>query len=179
MPSEGVCAAAEAHIRSCGLLGPGQAPCDEPETQAEECTMGCFVGASCADLREAICGSDDEPTGAFATCLSTCQQQGFRCDDGQIVSRRAECDGVSECDDNSDEARCGFSFTCNDGAVLPGFLVCDGFSQCNGGEDEADCFFECGSGDFVPKEFKCDGDSDCVDGSDELGCPREAEPICN
>ncbi|XP_065208510.1 uncharacterized protein LOC135837230 [Planococcus citri] len=70
--------------------------------------------------------------------------QDFRCDDGHYIARIFVCDGIPDCDDNSDETRdqCR-NISCNDQT------------------------FQCGYGACISKEYLCDGLKQCIDGSDE------------
>ncbi|XP_065208512.1 modular serine protease-like [Planococcus citri] len=70
--------------------------------------------------------------------------QDFRCNDGHYVARIFVCDGIPDCDDNSDETRdqCR-NISCNDQT------------------------FQCGYGACISKEYVCDGLKQCIDGSDE------------
>ncbi|XP_065208531.1 modular serine protease-like isoform X3 [Planococcus citri] len=70
--------------------------------------------------------------------------QDFRCDDGHDIARIFVCDGIPDCDDNSDETR----------------------DQCRN-ISCSDQNFRCDYGACISKEYLCDGLKQCIDGSDE------------
>lgn len=74
----------------------------------------------------------------------------FACGDGRCPSRNNDrngvCDGVFDCSDGSDEARCGGSCTdftrryrCLNGLCVSGSSVCDGNDDCGDNSDEMQC----------------------------------------
>jgi hypothetical protein len=78
------------------------------------------------------------------------------------------CDGVRQCADNSDEAKCT-TRACPDGSrVLFTAQFCDGIPDCDDGSDEDDCGLvpcrdtELESTDtLIPRAWLCDDDVDC------------------
>lgn len=66
----------------------------------------------------------------------------FRCTSGECVSKVAQCDGMSDCSDGSDESSCN-AFTCKTNE------------------------FRCNTGNCIPSSWECDSQIDCSDGSDE------------
>lgn len=70
----------------------------------------------------------------------------FQCAHGKrCIERNQVCDGVSHCQDRSDELECSKKMEGCD-------HQCDEKSRC------------------IPESFLCDGESDCQDGSDETNC---------
>ncbi len=128
-------------------------------------------------------GSDER------NCIkSECGADQFRCDNGQCISKKWQCDMEKDCQDGSDERGCltqaprckPEEFHCpGGGQCLPTSWKCDGDRDCPDGSDEEDCAhvqckdyqFACGSGGgCVFDTWRCDGTSDCPDGSDEANC---------
>jgi len=110
-----------------------------------------------------------------AVPLIGCPDRHFECKKpkpngfSECVHEKKVCDGLPDCQDDSDEQFCPGSCSedqmwCN-GNCIPktspcNELICDfpGFA-CN---DKKYCF---------PAEKKCNGEDDCPDKSDEIGCP--------
>lgn len=77
-------------------------------------------------------------------CVSLADQ--FQCAHGKkCIELSQVCDGVSQCQDRSDELECAPRV---DGCAHQ----CDNKSRC------------------IPSSFLCDGERDCWDGSDEANC---------
>ncbi|XP_046879507.1 suppressor of tumorigenicity 14 protein homolog [Hypomesus transpacificus] len=116
---------------------------------------------------------------------STCPRQ-FRCGDGRCVPLRKVCDGVKDCSDGRDEAKCAF---CKPGEVYCGNGQCSAHSsQCNSkitcgdSSEEANCgkcYHVCPNKVCVPKSSVCDGVVDCKDRSDEINCTRAFHKGCS
>uniref|UniRef100_A0A673M814 Low-density lipoprotein receptor-related protein 2-like n=1 Tax=Sinocyclocheilus rhinocerous TaxID=307959 RepID=A0A673M814_9TELE len=133
------------------------------------------------DLRHLICCA-----AVFALLSGVdggCSRNQWQCDDGVCVSRRWRCDGVSDCQDGSDEMDCVCQpgdVECADGSgCVIGSGVCDGRPQCPDASDEWDCSWRLGclSGDWkcknsicIPQELLCNDVNDCGDNSDEETC---------
>ncbi|KAK5869748.1 hypothetical protein PBY51_024443 [Eleginops maclovinus] len=138
--------------------------------------------------------------GAEGRSLRAChQQREFRCNDGSCIQRLSVCDGHKDCEDGSDEQRCGFlsckkdEFSCRNRLCISSHLRCNGVDDCGDGNDEASCqncsmpgSFSCGPSDTcLPRNKLCDGRTDCKDGRDEsphmcvLSQPRlQSSPAC-
>ena len=72
----------------------------------------------------------------------------FQCSHGKkCIEKEQVCDGVSQCQDRSDELECSKR---SEGCVHQ----CDDQSRC------------------LPKSFLCDGERDCLDGGDEANCGK-------
>src|SRR5689334_2399784 len=99
LTAEEQCERVGAKLRSCGLLSEGQTDCAKAD-ESQPCAVNCYVSATCADLKVAICGSAESPSHAFVQCQSRClDAEGFACGDGGRVPPDCKCDGVPDCDD--------------------------------------------------------------------------------
>ena len=72
---------------------------------------------------------------------------GFRCEDGNCISKIQHCDGQFDCQDSSDEHGC----PCESDSSL---TTCPGSSEC------------------IPKSWVCDGLVNCKSELDENNCTR-------
>ncbi|XP_026744851.1 low-density lipoprotein receptor-like [Trichoplusia ni] len=123
----------------------------------------------------------------------------FLCMDGGCIEQAQYCDGISHCDDNSDESMCLFSqndivacnvthqFECRDNKrCIPRAWICNNETDCDDGSDEVNCTvtlpeitnstckgFKCLDGKCISYLWLCDGVYDCNDRSDE-----NAEELC-
>ena len=71
-------------------------------------------------------------------CLGHEYEPPFTCADGQQIPASYECDGYSDCDDQTDEVGC--PYFCYDGTELDTSVQCDGVDDCSMGEDEFGCY---------------------------------------
>lgn len=85
-----------------------------------------------------------------------CEENEFRCGDGQCLPGSMRCDRVAQCADQSDE------YGCQDNCVGVGKVSC-------GPQKEAGCFNN--------KTQRCDGVQDCLSGRDEHLCPSSVHNI--
>ncbi|XP_012995091.2 transmembrane protease serine 7 isoform X2 [Esox lucius] len=118
-----------------------------------------------------------------------CAEGYFLCVTGLCVEKIRRCDGVDDCQDESDEVFCSTpSLNCGSSSPLHALYVCNGEVDCINGRDETNCTLEmscsdisyrCNSGSCIRKRnARCDGVLDCADQSDERDCacgrPRPA-----
>ncbi|XP_071809330.1 uncharacterized protein [Asterias amurensis] len=122
-----------------------------------------------------------------------CPDSMYHCESGECIHPVYVCDGLSDCNDSSDETRCndGISddaifqdcnsglFHCAGGGCISVSFLCDFIDHCPDGSDEIHCQypesilsgFHCSSNDqYIPIEAQCNLLPDCLDGSDETNC---------
>ncbi|KAF7668849.1 hypothetical protein LDENG_00279650 [Lucifuga dentata] len=110
-----------------------------------------------------------------------CPEDHFLCSTGLCVEKSRRCDGLDDCQDESDETFCSKpTMNCGGKSPLHPFFVCNGERDCFNGKDEINCTqettcsalrYQCSSGSCIlKKNAKCDGVPDCQDHSDEKDC---------
>ncbi|MEQ2286387.1 hypothetical protein AMECASPLE_001993 [Ameca splendens] len=110
-----------------------------------------------------------------------CPEGQFLCTTGLCVKKSQLCDGVDDCQDESDEDFCPrHTVTCSTKSPPHPLLVCNGEMDCTDGADEINCTqetscsaitYQCRSGSCIlKKNAKCDDIPDCRDNSDEKDC---------
>ncbi|XP_063959873.1 uncharacterized protein LOC129266996 isoform X2 [Lytechinus pictus] len=122
----------------------------------------------------------------------TCAPWEFACFDGTCIPATFECDGIHDCIQNEDEARCTavggtcqpHQFTCNDGACIHESWRCDGLIDCVNDEEYCPCpdhLYECAPGECIYLFWQCDDFIDCSNGKDENTCGpcEEDEYTCS
>ncbi|CAH1786283.1 unnamed protein product [Owenia fusiformis] len=146
------------------------------------CSHLCIIKSSdtirCSCPVDLVLHSDD------ITCVEppTCAPDHFTCSTGDegCLPRNFRCDGVSECQDGSDEEGCKHcdsqtQFRCDIGDCIPLSQQCDGNVNCPDKSDEKDCCtagqFRCNNKQCIANSKRCDGIYDCLEHSDELDCP--------
>ncbi|XP_068084350.1 prolow-density lipoprotein receptor-related protein 1 [Anabrus simplex] len=122
----------------------------------------------------------------------TCGEHYFQCSTGSCVPFHLTCDGVSHCEDDSDEdiqyctqriCRPNY-FQCHNSRCIFSNRTCNHVDDCGDASDELNCtcsddrHFRCASGQCILSDFLCDTDPDCPDASDEMGCrPRNCSEL--
>ncbi|XP_020501156.2 transmembrane protease serine 7 isoform X2 [Labrus bergylta] len=110
-----------------------------------------------------------------------CPESHFLCSTGLCVEKSRRCDGLDDCQDESDEVFCSRpTKNCAGESPLHPLFVCNGEKDCINGRDEINCThettcsairYQCESGSCIlKKNAKCDGVNDCQDRSDEADC---------
>ncbi|XP_060949549.1 transmembrane protease serine 7 [Limanda limanda] len=110
-----------------------------------------------------------------------CPESHFLCSTGLCVEKSRRCDGLDDCQDESDEVFCSRpTRKCGGKSPPHPLLVCNGETDCTDGRDEINCThetpcsairYQCSSGVCIlKKNAKCDGVPDCRDRSDEAEC---------
>ncbi len=120
----------------------------------------------------------------------TCAPDQFTCLSGNIgcIPLVWQCDGYSECEDESDELNCPTcspkQFRCGNGQCISQLEQCDGIAQCQDQSDEENCApcsatqFECAKDHIcIDRNFMCDSKFDCADQSDEMRCGYNNAPV--
>nr|XP_033494828.1 transmembrane protease serine 7 [Epinephelus lanceolatus] len=110
-----------------------------------------------------------------------CPESHFLCSTGLCVEKSRRCDGLDDCQDESDEVFCSRpTKNCGGNSPLHPLYVCNGETDCTNGIDEINCTqettcsairYQCNSGSCIlKKNAKCDSVHDCQDHSDEADC---------
>nr|XP_020455605.1 transmembrane protease serine 7 isoform X2 [Monopterus albus] len=110
-----------------------------------------------------------------------CPDSHFLCSTGLCVEKSRRCDGLDDCQDESDELFCSMpTMNCGGNRPVHPLFVCNGERDCTDGTDESNCTqeticsairYQCSSGSCIlKKNAKCDGVHDCKDNSDEVNC---------
>jgi len=193
----GACAPSEASpsaglrekLRMCGLLTRGDVRPRESGALVD-CLAQCRLSEDCDELEELYC--EKHAQRRSSACENACY--GPRsCASGHGSYKLSEvCDGVTECEDGTDEFGCAPyapspSACRNTGIPIWSLYRCNGVDDCGDGTDEEGCpgeaqMFDCAGPirQRVPLTRVCDLVWDCLDGSDEsagagcaqLSCPR-------
>lgn len=89
--------------------------------------------------------------------MRKCPQERFRCDNGKCIYKEWKCNGVAECEDDSDEADCPHKVPSTTATTT---VICTNSSLLC--ED-----LTTGSNRCIPRSQWCDGERDCLYGEDE------------
>eukprot|EP00088_Acartia_fossae_P049883 TRINITY_DN5531_c0_g1_i10.p1 TRINITY_DN5531_c0_g1~~TRINITY_DN5531_c0_g1_i10.p1 ORF type:complete len:915 (-),score=202.11 TRINITY_DN5531_c0_g1_i10:693-3437(-) len=132
------------------------------------------TGWLCDGESDCIDGSDE----SMEQCgkRTMCNEDEFRCDDGECINHRFNCSGQPECMDGSDERDCGIpkcnpetEFDCGEGKqCIPLDYVCDSINNCGNFEDE-------------PRE-RCGGEGTCAannGGCDQICLNTPSGHVCS
>ncbi|XP_056868716.1 transmembrane protease serine 7, partial [Takifugu flavidus] len=122
-----------------------------------------------------------EATYSSYNITQPCPESHFLCSTGLCVDKSRRCDGLDDCQDESDEVFCSRpTKSCGGSSPLHPLFVCNGEADCVDGRDELNCTqettcsairYQCRSGNCIlKKNAKCDGVVDCQDRSDEVEC---------
>ena len=126
------------------------------------------------------CSGNDCIASDYQICTSYCSGTPYcasrnvlQCNDGGYIFLDHFCDGVFDCNDESDEEQWASSFVCN-GCTLPQSNLYDDVAHCKDGSDL--CFgsnnmscFKCDDRPwFISAKQVCDDKIDCIDGYDEF-----------
>ncbi|XP_054720384.1 low-density lipoprotein receptor-related protein 1-like [Uloborus diversus] len=153
----------------------------------DKCTVAADGHVVCSCLPGRILLSDNK------RCVekeANCTTKEFDCGNGMCIPFELTCDGVSACQNGTDEHEeyCSIRicpsefFHCANNRCIPKARVCDGQNSCGDYSDEILCNcaldqFRCDSGGpCVNESYRCDNDPDCPDASDEINCPQ---PDCS
>ena len=99
--------------------------------------------------------------------LSDCFPGHFECEDKVCILMEYKCDGITQCEDESDEVECGPVCNLPDNECL----------RCNRTTCKCtDLFYQCETGGCIPISKLCNQVLDCRDGSDENMCAFDNDP---
>lgn len=137
---------------------------------------------------EADCQDGADETAAQGCTFGICNEDQFKCTNGQCIGEIYFCDGDKDCVDGSDEPhdcnrKCETDeFYCKIGTCIPQALKCNGEYDCEDNSDEDDCntdksctgndLFLCNNGICINETLLCNGENDCGDFSDENKCSK-------
>ncbi len=101
---------------------------------------------------------------------AVCLPGHYRCQSGTCILNQYRCDGVSHCENNTDEIDC--NDVCQMLDTRTGDVNC--FTNCSRPSCLcSDHYYQCKVGGCVPWTNVCDCQEDCADGSDEDPCPGQ------
>ncbi|KAH9500820.1 hypothetical protein Btru_073101 [Bulinus truncatus] len=111
---------------------------------------------------------------------TSCPDHKWRCASGQCITTQKRCDGVTHCNDESDEENCapclpGY-LKCNNDKCVANDTRCNSVNDCIDNSDEEYCqlcqpgSWQCDSTRCIKEEYVCNGNTDCLDATDESNC---------
>nr|XP_006819438.1 PREDICTED: low-density lipoprotein receptor-related protein 2-like [Saccoglossus kowalevskii] len=120
--------------------------------------------------------TDTYPISTTVACLLT----QFQCSNGHCIPSGFRCNGVNNCNDDSDEVGCQecdpSEFTCDDGGCIPQSYLCDDVLDCRDYSDKINCDrcsvdqYKCPDRACIDVNRWCDGTYDCYLHADEYYC---------
>lgn len=140
---------------------------------------------NCSDDKFYLLSEENEHVRTALGVIRDCGENETRCRNGKsCVHQSWICDGISDCEDNSDEDNCAGErskcegFQCQNRLCIPKGWECDGTHDCSDGSDEDHCEhklncgklqYDCGNMSCIFLNHVCNGHVDCHNGMDEGG----------